>query len=70
MATKAKQEKAVRLVKNILQARRNQNLKAETTAHRKLVDWCQEENFDFDHVYDGAVRRLKTSIAAMMNGLV
>ena len=67
MATK---QQAIRLVKNLLIARRNQRLAAEESAHRKLVSFCQQHNCDFEETLAGATQWLKrNSIAAAMNGL-
>jgi len=64
-------EKAIRLVKNLLQARRNGRVDKEQFHYEKLVKFCQKNNVDFQNTLDGATKYLKqNSIAAHMNGLV
>lgn len=61
---------AVALVRNLLQARRNGNLRREQAAHVKLAAFCQRHSCDMQEVIDGATRELKKSIAAAMGGIV
>jgi hypothetical protein len=59
MANKTDQTAAVRMVKALLIARRNNNVKQEQHAYEKLWQWTQKKGYDFTEVYEGTVRHLK-----------
>jgi hypothetical protein len=61
---------AVKLVSNLLLARRNGNLRREQAAHVKLATFCERHGCGLQETIDGATRELKKSIAAAMGGLV
>jgi hypothetical protein len=62
---------AIRLVKDLLIARRNGNIAREQVAYDKLYTFCVKHNFDFSTLIEDVSRYLKrTSIAANMGGLV
>jgi len=65
-----KRKEAVRLVNDMLTARRNGDIRKEQDKYVKLRYWCEKSNFDLSDVYDWAVKELKKSIAASMGGIV
>ena len=62
------QDTAIKLVKNILIARRNGHIGDEQAAYDKLTEFCDKNNLQFDNVFDGARAVLRKSIANQMNG--
>lgn len=67
----AKQKQGIKLVSNLLTARRNGNVKREQTEYEKLLTFCENNNFDFDNVLIGGTKWLKqNSIGATMNAIV
>jgi len=70
MTVQAMRAKAIKLVRNILIARRNSNVKAEQLAHEVFTDFCEDHNLDFDTTFNGAQSVLKKSIANNMNGFI
>ena len=70
MASKTLQTQATKLVKSLLTARRNQNLRAEQKAYEAVRDFCARYGFEMDNVINGATRRLQQSVGAIMNSIV
>jgi hypothetical protein len=70
MATKTQQNQAVKLVADMLTARRNGNIMREQVAYDKLYAWCQKNGFSFTDAVDFGTRQLKRSVAASMNGII
>ena len=64
-------EHAIKLVRNLLLHRRNNNLKGEQRAHEKLAAWSQHHNIDMENTIKGVTDHLKkNSVAAIMGGEV
>lgn len=70
MANKTLQTRAIKLVGNLLMARRNGNITAEQRAYEALRNFCTTNNLDMSNVITGATRQLQGSVAAIMNSLV
>lgn len=69
MATiQQKRDKAIKLVKSILIARRNNNIKAEQSGYEQFTEFCERNDLDFQVTFDGARAILCKSIANQMNG--
>lgn len=67
----SKQKQAIKLIRNLLTAKRNGNVKREQTEYDKLYDFCGTNDFDFDNVLVGGTKWLKqNSIGANMNGII
>jgi len=62
---------AIRLVKDLLTARRNGNIAREQVAYDKLYAFCLKHNLDFSTTIADVTRYLKqNSVAALMGGIV
>ena len=63
-------EQAIKLVTNLLYARRNGDVKKEQAAYEKLRNWCAANNVNMENAIAGVERMKGQSIAALMGGLV
>jgi hypothetical protein len=66
---KGKQKTAVNMVKNMMIAEKNGNIKKAQSEYNKLMKWCEKNNINFNNTIKGAKQWIeKYDIAMAMNG--
>ncbi len=70
-ANKTQQKQVLKLVSNLLTAKRNGNIKREQSEYEKLYSWCEKNHYDIESTIKVCTDYLKrNNIAANMNGIV
>lgn len=70
MSQKPTKAQAIKLVSNLLMARRNANMKAEQRAYDALRNWCVKFNVNMENTIQGAKRELQQRVGPIMNSIV
>jgi len=67
---RTKQKRLLKLVENLLYARKSSNIPREQKCYDALRRFCTDSGIDFNEALQQSIDQLRKSVAAQMNGIL